>query len=86
MLCLTRADTEAYCAALGQHYIQDETNAEDVYARNRIRHDAIPALQYANPAAERSIARLCRQMRAMDEWLTAEAAALFAGCRCAGRL
>lgn len=76
MLCLTRADTEAYCAALGQHYIQDETNAEDVYARNRIRHDAIPALQYANPAAERSIARLCRQMRAMDEWLTAEAAAL----------
>ena len=75
-LCLTRADTEAYCAALGQHYIQDETNDQDVYARNRIRHDAIPALQYANPAAERSIARLCRQMRAMDEWLTAEAAAL----------
>ncbi len=75
-LCLTRADTEAYCAALGQHYIRDETNAEDVYARNRIRHDAIPALQYANPAAERSIARLCRQMRALDDWLTGEAAAL----------
>ena len=75
-LCLTRADTEAYCAALGQHYIQDETNAEDTYARNRIRHDAIPALHYANPAAERSIARLCRQMRELDEWLTAEAAAL----------
>ena len=75
-LCLTRADTEAYCAALGQHYIQDETNAEDTYARNRIRHDAIPALQYANSAVERSIARLCRQMRELDEWLTAEAAAL----------
>ena len=75
-LCLTRADTEAYCAALGQHYIQDETNDQDVYARNRIRHDAIPALQYANPAAERSIARLCRQMRALDDWLTGEAAAL----------
>ena len=66
-LCLTRADTEAYCAALGQHYIRDETNDQDVYARNRIRHDAIPALQYANPAAERSIARLCRQMRALDD-------------------
>ncbi len=35
-LCLTRADTEAYCAALGQHYIRDETNDQDVYARNRI--------------------------------------------------
>ena len=75
-LCLTRADTEAYCAALGQHYVQDETNAEDTYARNRIRHEAVPALQYANPAAERSIARLCRQMRALDDWLNAEAAAL----------
>lgn len=75
-LCLTRADTEAYCAALGQNYVQDETNEQDVYARNRIRHDAIPALQYANPAAENAIARLCRQMRDLDQWLTGEAAAL----------
>ena len=50
---LTRADTEAYCTALGQNYVQDETNAEDHYVRNRIRHEAIPALQYANPSAER---------------------------------
>lgn len=75
-LCLTRADTEAYCAALGQNYVQDQTNEEDIYARNRIRHQAIPALQYANPAAERSIARLCTQMRELDNWLTGEAVAL----------
>ena len=31
-LCLARAETEAYCAALGQHYVQDETNAQDLYA------------------------------------------------------
>ena len=75
-LCLTRGDTEAYCEALGQNYVQDETNAQDTYARNRIRHDAIPALQYANPSAEIAIARLCRQMRDLDVWLTGEAAAL----------
>ena len=75
-LCLTRADTEAYCAALGQNYVQDETNAENLYARNRIRHDAVPALQYANPAAETAVARLCRQMRELDDWLSGEAAAL----------
>lgn len=75
-LCLTRAETVAYCAALGQSYVEDETNAEDVYARNRLRHDAVPALQYANPAAERSIARLCAQMEELDRWLAAEAAAL----------
>ena len=52
-LCLTRSDTTAYCAALGQHYVQDESNFSDAYARNRIRHYAVPALQTINPAAER---------------------------------
>src|SRR5699024_2040727 len=69
-LCLTRSDTEVYCAALGQNYVQDETNEQNTYARNRIRHDAIPALQYANPSAEVAIARLCRQIRDLDQWLT----------------
>lgn len=76
MLCLTRAETEAYCAALGQSYVQDETNARDTYARNRVRHDAVPALLSVNPAAERCIGRLCRQMQQLDLWLYAEAAAL----------
>ena len=56
-LCLTRDDTEAYCAALGQNYVQDETNAADLYARNRIRHTVVPALQSVNPAAEQAIAK-----------------------------
>lgn len=76
LLCLTRAETEAYCAALGQRYVQDETNARDTYARNRVRHDAVPALLSVNPAAERCIGRLCRQMQQLDAWLAAEAAAL----------
>lgn len=75
-LCLTREETEAYCRAIGQSYVQDETNSQDGYARNRLRHDAIPALQYANPAAVRSIGRLCSRMRELDDWFTAEAAAL----------
>lgn len=54
-LCLTRSDTTAYCAALGQHYVQDESNFSDAYARNRIRHYAVPALQTINPAAERAV-------------------------------
>ena len=76
LLCLTRAETEAYCAALGQRYVQDETNARDTYARNRVRHDAVPALLSVNTAAERCIGRLCRQMQQLDLWLSAEAAAL----------
>ena len=75
-LCLTRSETEAYCAAVGQSYVQDETNETDSYARNRLRHDAIPALEFANPAAVRSMGRLCSQMRELDEWFSSEAATL----------
>ena len=76
LLCLTRSETEAYCAALGQSYVQDETNRDPIYARNRIRQDAVPALCYANPAAERNVVRLCEQLRALDDWLNQKAAAL----------
>lgn len=75
-LCITGAQTAAYCDALGQSYVQDFTNETDDYARNRIRHGAMPALASVNSAAERSIGRFCRQMQELDDWLTAEAAAL----------
>ena len=75
-LCLSRAETQAYCAALGQSYVQDETNDSARYARNRLRQEALPALNSVNPAAERCIARLCSQMQELDAWLAAEAAAL----------
>jgi tRNA(Ile)-lysidine synthase len=68
-LCLTRSDTTAYCAALGQHYVQDESNFSDAYARNRIRHYAVPALQTINPAAERAVGRLCNQLQELNIWL-----------------
>ncbi len=62
------------------------TNAADLTPRNRIRHTVVPALQSVNPAAEQAIARLCRQMRALDDWLTAEAAALLQAAAVQGRL
>ena len=79
MLCLTRADTEAYCAALGQHYIQDETNAEDVYARNRIRHHAVPALESVNPAFVQHAADTAALLREDEAFLSGLAADFLAG-------
>jgi tRNA(Ile)-lysidine synthase len=78
LLCLTRQDTERYCAAAGQRWITDETNASDAYARNRLRHAALPALEAANPAAVRHLAAFCAQMAALDEYLAAAADALLA--------
>ena len=83
-LCLTRSDTTAYCAALGQHYVQDESNFSDAYARNRIRHYAVPALQTINPAAERAMGRLCNQLQELNIWLENLAEKLLAQAACGG--
>ena len=83
-LCLTRSDTTAYCAALGQHYVQDESNFSDAYARNRIRHHAVPALQTINPAAERAVGRLCSQLQELNIWLENLAEKLLAQAACGG--
>lgn len=61
LLCLTRADTEAVCRACGERWVTDETNDADDYARNRLRHGALPALCGVNSAAERNLARFCEK-------------------------
>ena len=72
LLGLTRADTEAYCAAVGQPYVTDETNLCDDYARNRLRHYAVPALEQANSAAQRNMGRFCEKMARIDAYFVRE--------------
>lgn len=76
LLCLARADTERYCAAVGQRWVTDETNLEDAYARNRLRHHALPALCAANAAAEQNLARFCEKAARADEYFARRAQAL----------
>ena len=73
LLCVERADTEAYCRALGVPWVQDATNEADDYARNRVRHRAIPALETVNPAAVRALSDFCERMAALDGYFTQKA-------------
>ena len=84
LLALTRQDTESFCRAAGQAWVTDETNATDAYARNRIRHYAVPALQTINPAAERAVGRLCNQLQELNIWLENLAEKLLAQAACGG--
>ncbi len=79
LLCLTRAEVEVYCRAAGQEWVTDETNLSDVYARNRLRHDALPALRQANAGAERNLARFCEKAARADAYFARAAGALLAG-------
>ena len=79
LLCLTRAEVEAYCRAAGQEWVTDETNLSDAYARNRLRHDALPALRQANAGAERNLARFCEKAARADAYFARAAGALLTG-------
>lgn len=48
----------AYLEACGQSWREDETNADAAYARNRIRTQAMPAIEAAYPGATQALCRL----------------------------
>ena len=51
LLCVGRKEIEAYLREMGQGYCHDKTNEEVEYARNRIRHQVLPALEEVNSQA-----------------------------------
>jgi len=71
LLGFTRAQTAAHCRARGLAWREDETNASDAYARNRIRHALVPALEQAHPAAQANVLALAeilaREGEVLDE-------------------
>ena len=84
LLCLSRAETEAVCRSAGQQWVTDETNDTDAYARNRLRHSALPALESTNAAAVQNLARFCEKAARADAYLAAGAAKLLAAARLPG--
>jgi tRNA(Ile)-lysidine synthase len=63
LLRITRDQTAAYCQARGLRWREDESNASDVYARNRIRGRLVPALLDIHPAAQDNVLALAEVLR-----------------------
>lgn len=55
MLAVTRTDIDAYLSDHDIPHVEDETNSDQSYTRNRIRHQLIPLLEELNPQAVRHI-------------------------------
>ncbi len=68
LLCLSRAEIEAYCRENALKYVTDSTNLQDEYTRNRLRHQVVPVLRKLNPAAEANMERTAQLMREADEY------------------
>lgn len=74
LLHCTRCEIEAYLLARGQAYVTDSTNADIAFARNRIRHEVVPALIEINPALHTAVGRLTDSMRQSEDEADARAA------------
>lgn len=53
----SRDEIEQYCRDNGLDFVTDSTNLLDDYARNKIRHHAVPALKKVNPGLEKCAVR-----------------------------
>ena len=58
----------AYLRRIGQPWREDETNACEDYARNRIRRSALPALAAAYPDAQGALARLAASAQRDEDY------------------
>jgi tRNA(Ile)-lysidine synthase len=71
-----RSDTESYCRVRGIEFRVDEMNADEAFARVRVRTQLLPLLKTFNPKAEEAISRAAEILREDNSALEAAAARL----------
>lgn len=62
LLDFSRKQIEDYLDAIGQSFLQDASNEELYYTRNRIRHRVLPELTALNPRLEENLAALSQRI------------------------
>src|SRR5690554_1318314 len=67
LLSISREEIEAYIAERAIPYVVDSTNSEDIYVRNAIRLNIIPALESINPKAKEAIYRSSRHLAEVEK-------------------
>lgn len=63
MLEVTREQVEAYLSRYHVPHVEDESNADPAYTRNRMRHQVLPLLGTLNPQAAAHIAQASAKLR-----------------------
>lgn len=71
MLGITRQEVLAFLQEQHLTYVEDSTNSEDVFLRNRLRHHVMPLLKAENPSLAENLsamaAQLCRDAELLEE-------------------
>ncbi len=69
MLEVTRQQVEEYLNRHHVPHVEDESNADPAYTRNRVRHEVLPLLERLNPQAVRHIAQAAARLREDEQLL-----------------
>ena len=72
LLEITRSETAAYCREQGIVPLEDLSNSDPRFLRNRIRHELVPLLQELNPGIRRTLLRNAEVVRVDLDWLEAQ--------------
>ena len=75
LLHATRAEIDAYAAEHALAFAEDETNADERFARNRLRRTVLPALEEIAPRASQHLVEYAARAAEDDAFLTALARA-----------
>ena len=76
LLCLGRDDTVAICREAGIEPLVDASNADLAMARNRVRHDTLPALRALNPSIDAALRGLAASAREVFDGVEKESMAV----------
>ena len=72
LLCVSRVDTHAYCARHQIVPLDDASNNDARFLRNRIRHELLPLLTEMNPGYRNTLLRNAEAMQVDLGWIEAQ--------------
>ena len=78
LLSQPRRDIDGYLARKGVPWVEDSTNAQTQYARNRLRREVLPVLRELNPNLAGTLSANLDHLRADRDYLYAQAAPVLA--------
>lgn len=80
LLCMTKKEIETYLVENRLEWMEDETNQDNHYSRNKVRNLVLPLLTELNPKAVEHIANCAEDLRELNEYLKNQAKMAFGTC------
>ncbi len=72
MLKVERSLVEGYLEQHGLTYVDDESNSDCSFTRNRVRHKVLPLIEQVHPQAQRQLAQLAQQVSVEEDYWALE--------------